>query len=122
MNPNDQRNLLRQKKKLSNVDLVRGKKYIVLGDMLELGKTSKNEHTSIGKLIRKMKFENLLTFGNDSRNTFIGAKGLKNNYHFQDKDTLAQFLNIQLKKGDLVLVKGSRSMKMEDVIAKISLN
>ena len=68
-----------------------------------------------------MKFENLLTFGNDSRNTFIGAKGLKNNYHFQDKDTLAQFLNIQLKKNDLVLVKGSRSMKMEDVIAKISL-
>lgn len=101
---------------------VKGKKYIVLGDMLELGKTSKNEHTLVGKLIRKMKFENLLTFGNDSRNTFIGAKGLKNNYHFQDKDTLSQFLNIQLKKGDLVLVKGSRSMKMEDVIVKISAN
>ncbi len=101
---------------------INGKKYIVLGDMLELGKASKAEHSLSGKLVKKMKFDNLLTYGKDSYSTFISAKGVKNNYHFSDKDSLAAFLNLQLKKGDLVLVKGSRSMKMEDVIEKISAN
>lgn len=101
---------------------IKGKKYIVLGDMLELGKASKIEHSLTGKLVNKMKFDNLLTYGKDSYNTFISAKGVKNNYHFQDKDLLAAFLNLQLKKGDVVLVKGSRSIKMEDIIEKISAN
>ncbi|MEO8513202.1 MAG: UDP-N-acetylmuramoyl-tripeptide--D-alanyl-D-alanine ligase [Ignavibacteria bacterium] len=101
---------------------VTGKKYIVLGDMLELGKASKKEHSLTGKLVKKMKFENLLTYGKDSYNTFIAAKGVKNNYHFQDKGSLSAFLSLQLRKGDVVLVKGSRSMKMEDVIEKISAN
>jgi UDP-N-acetylmuramoyl-tripeptide--D-alanyl-D-alanine ligase len=101
---------------------VKGKKYIVLGDMLELGRASKAEHKMTGMLVKKMKFENLLTFGKDSYNTHIAAKGVKNNYHFEDKDTLALMLKSQLKKGDVVLVKGSRSMKMEEVIEKISVN
>lgn len=99
---------------------VTGEKYIVLGDMLELGKASKTEHSLSGKLIKKMKFDNLLTYGKDSYNTFVSAKGVKNNYYFQDKDSLAAFLNHRLNKEDVVLVKGSRSMKMEDIIEKIS--
>ncbi len=101
---------------------VKGNKYIVLGDMLELGKASKSEHSLIGKLIKRMKLENLLTFGRESFNTFVSAKGIKNNYHFSEQDSLAAFLNLQLKKGDVVLVKGSRSMKMENIIEKISSN
>lgn len=97
-----------------------GNKYIVLGDMLELGKTSVKEHYNIGSFIKRMKFENLLTFGRDSFNTFKAAKGVKNNFYFDDKKTLAEFLKLRLKKGDIVLVKGSRSMKMEDVINAIS--
>lgn len=101
---------------------ITGKKFIVLADMLELGKASKKEHAAIGKMVKQMKFENLLTIGNDSFGTFKAAKGVRNNFYFDDKQSLSSFLNLQLKKGDVVLVKGSRSMKMEDIINSISVN
>jgi len=95
---------------------IKGRKFIVLGDMLEMGKASKKEHTAAGMLIKRMKFEYLLTYGRDSHQTYLAAKGIKNNFYFEDKETLGKFLKITVKKGDLVLVKGSRSMKMEEVI------
>ncbi len=98
---------------------VKGNKYIVLGDMLELGNTSKREHMEIGRLVKKMNFDNLFTYGTDSYQTFLGAKGVKNNYHFHDKETLAKFVLLNIKKSDVVLVKGSRSMKMEEIIQNI---
>ncbi len=99
---------------------INGSKFVVLADMLELGKSSIKEHREIGKLVRKLKFENLYTYGKDSYQTFLAAKGVKNNYHFQDKSTLSEFLKLNLKKGDAALVKGSRSMKMEEVIENLS--
>ena len=99
---------------------VRGRKFVVLGDMLELGKSSKKEHREIGKMVRKLKFENLYTYGRDSFETFLAAKGIKNNYHFSDKRTLTEFLKLNLKKGDAALIKGSRSMKMEEVSEGLS--
>lgn len=101
---------------------VKGEKYIVLGDMLELGKSSGKEHREIGKLVKKMGFKNLYTYGEDSYQTFLGAKGIKNNYHFPDKETLGELLTIILRRGDVVLVKGSRSMKMENIIEQLSRN
>lgn len=101
---------------------LKGKQFICLGDMLELGKESGKEHKSIGAMVKKMKFDNLLTYGRDSYQTFLGAKGVKNNFHFEDKSVMAEFLRMNLRKGDVVLVKGSRTMKMEEVIDKISVN
>jgi UDP-N-acetylmuramoyl-tripeptide--D-alanyl-D-alanine ligase len=96
-----------------------GNKIIVLGDMLELGKTSRREHFETGKLVKKMGFKNLYTFGKDSVHTFYGAKGIKNNFYFSDKSVLADMLRLNVKKGDLVLVKGSRGMKMESIIESL---
>ena len=95
---------------------IKGRKYLVLGDMLELGVSSRKEHFETGRVVNKMRFENLYTFGKESYNTFKGAKGIKNNFHFDNKDVMAEMLKLNLKKGDLVLVKGSRSVKMEEVI------
>lgn len=100
---------------------IKGEKYLVLGDMLELGSSSSSEHEGVGKLVRKMKFENLYTLGNESFRTFLRAKGIKNNFHFDDKHVLADFLKINMKKGDLILIKGSRSMKMEEVIDNLNM-
>jgi UDP-N-acetylmuramoyl-tripeptide--D-alanyl-D-alanine ligase len=98
---------------------IKGKKHIVLSDMLELGKSSKGEHKHVGKMVRKMKFDNLYTYGEDSYQTYLGARGVKNNYHFADKGTLIEFLRLSVNKSDVVLVKGSRGMKMEDVVESI---
>ncbi|RPI15250.1 MAG: UDP-N-acetylmuramoyl-tripeptide--D-alanyl-D-alanine ligase [Ignavibacteriae bacterium] len=98
---------------------VRGRKHIVLGDMLELGKTSKREHENAGELVKKMGFESLYTYGEESYNTFKKARGVQSNFYFGDKYTLIEFLKLNLRKGDMVLVKGSRSMKMEEVVQEI---
>jgi UDP-N-acetylmuramoyl-tripeptide--D-alanyl-D-alanine ligase len=100
--------------------IVKGKKHIVLADMLELGKTAGREHKETGKLVKNLGFDNLYTYGELSYNTFKGAKGLKNNFYFSDKQTLEEFLRLNVQKGDLVLVKGSRSMKMEEVAEAIN--
>jgi len=97
-------------------------KHIVFGDMLELGNSSKKEHFEIGKLIRKMKFDNLYTFGKESYNTFLGAKGVDNNYYFSEKEDLSEFLKKILKPDDVIYIKGSRGMKMEEIINNILNN
>jgi UDP-N-acetylmuramoyl-tripeptide--D-alanyl-D-alanine ligase len=98
---------------------VKGRKHIVLSDMLELGKSSSKEHAESGKLVKKLGFKNLYTYGNEAYNIFKGAKGVKNNYFFSDKDTLIEFLKLNIAKQDLIMIKGSRSMKMEEVTESI---
>lgn len=93
--------------------------HLVIADMLELGNSSKKEHNGIGKLIKEMKFDNLYTFGKESVNIFEGAKGIKNNFYFEDKSGLSELLLQTVKAGDVVYFKGSRGMKLEEVVEKI---
>ena len=100
----------------------KGRKHIILSDMLEMGKTSKKEHTDIGKLMKKMNFDFSYFYGDMSYQTFKGAKGLKNSFYFEDKTDLSLFLKVNIKTGDVVYVKGSRGMKMEEVIQNVFTN
>ena len=95
-----------------------GKKYVVLGDMRELGDTSKREHTNIGAVASGMKFDLLLTFGPFSKYTSeaFGASSK----HFDSKDVLSDELKQIVKSGDVVLIKGSRGMRMEDVVNRLT--
>jgi UDP-N-acetylmuramoyl-tripeptide--D-alanyl-D-alanine ligase len=99
----------------------KGNKYIVLGDMLELGKVSEEEHLKIGKLIKKYKLDNLYSFGKDSFFISSAAKGIKFNKHYSDKNELIKHLKSVLKKNDIVYIKGSRGMKMEEVAIAINI-
>jgi UDP-N-acetylmuramoyl-tripeptide--D-alanyl-D-alanine ligase len=100
----------------------KGRKHIILSDMLEMGKASKHEHTDIGKLLKKMNFDFNYFYGDMSYNTFKGAKGLKNSFYFEDKADLSLFLQVNIKEGDILYVKGSRGMKMEEVIQSVFTN
>lgn len=93
--------------------------HVVLGDMLELGKVSKKEHALIGKQVLKLKLNNLYTFGTDSKETFLAAKGSKFNKHYTDKIKLIADLKKNLNGNDIVYVKGSRGMKMEEVVTAL---
>jgi UDP-N-acetylmuramoyl-tripeptide--D-alanyl-D-alanine ligase len=93
----------------------KGDIYLILADMLELGKSSKKEHFEIGKMVKKMNFENLYSFGQESKNIFLGAKGVKNNFYFDTKEDLSGFILKQIKRDDTIYLKGSRSMKLEEV-------
>ncbi|MCX7833229.1 MAG: UDP-N-acetylmuramoyl-tripeptide--D-alanyl-D-alanine ligase [Ignavibacteria bacterium] len=96
-----------------------GKKHIVLSDMLEMGKASRDEHTRMGKLIQKMNFENLYTIGKDAIYFSKGASKLKNNFYFKNIDEMAEFLKKVVKQGDVVYLKASRGMKLENLLNKI---
>ncbi|MBI5463513.1 MAG: hypothetical protein HY966_01000, partial [Ignavibacteriales bacterium] len=94
----------------------RGKKIVVLADMLELGAAAVNEHRLIGESIAKHGVQALWTFGPLSRSTHDAAT-VAIKHHFEDKQQLCADLAGVLAPGDVVLVKGSRSMKMEEVVA-----
>lgn len=96
-----------------------GNIHLIISDMLELGESSKKEHTGIGNLIKKMNFENLYTFGNDSKYIFEGAKGIKNNLYFDTKDDLTKYLFKVIGKDDVLYFKGSRGMKLEEISDKV---
>ncbi|HTY36417.1 MAG TPA: UDP-N-acetylmuramoyl-tripeptide--D-alanyl-D-alanine ligase [Bacteroidota bacterium] len=93
-----------------------GKKIVVLADMLELGKNSVAEHLRIGQAVSKSGARHLLTFGPMSKNTHDGSAVVLK-AHFEDKKSLCEHLVEMITPGDVVLVKGSRGMKMEEVVA-----
>ena len=95
-----------------------GCKIAVLGDMLELGKSAQKEHRNIGKALSQYRVDCLFTFGNLSKIT-NEASTVKMKVHFEDKKSLGEQLGDYVSGGDVVLLKGSRGMKMEEVVAHL---
>ena len=95
-----------------------GKRIAILGDMLELGKESANMHTQMGALVSEMDFDLLLAVGKDARNYVKGARarGMKSVFHFESVQEVIEFLEDTVSEGDVLLVKGSRGMHMEQVV------
>lgn len=98
----------------------KGKKIAVLADMKELGETSKREHTAVGVVAAELGIEWLFTFGHLSTYTHEAFTGL-HKIHFQTKTELVVELQRIIKNFDVVLVKGSRGMKMEDIVHQLTM-
>lgn len=96
-------------------------KWIVSGDMLELGDDSVRFHKMIGSSIANSGIEGLITLGSLSRHTSSQARkeGMGRLWHCSTHDEAARILKKIAKKGDAVLLKGSRSMKMEEIIERL---
>lgn len=104
---------------LSNIKA--NKKIAVLSDMLELGDFSEKAHFSVGEMVAENKIDYLLCVGKDSKYIVEGAKskGLANSFLFNSKEELTDELYNIAKKGDAVIFKASRGMKLEDIISSI---
>jgi UDP-N-acetylmuramoyl-tripeptide--D-alanyl-D-alanine ligase len=100
--------------------------FVFLGDMLELGSQSDEMHRKIGMLMATIGVNALFLQGTFSEITAAGAKegGLskENIFFLSDKNNGVDYLKEHLKKGDWILVKGSRGMKMERIAAQICNN
>ena len=98
-----------------------GRKIAVIGDMLELGEFSEESHRNVGITAAQNGIDYLFTYGEKTVAAVEGAAeaGLSNGIHFSDKEKLGEYLVRFLRKGDNVLIKGSRAMKMEDIFEKI---
>jgi len=96
----------------------KGKKIAVLGDMLELGALSAQEHEELGKFISTLNLDVLLCYGSDMKKTVEAASATVKK-HFDSKSDLAKSLMESIVAGDAVLFKGSRGMKMETVFEEM---
>lgn len=89
-----------------------GKRVLVLGDMGELGADAEQLHAEIGQYARAARLDGLLTLGEMSR-AYAGER-------YDTPEQLADALRPQLDNTTTVLVKGSRFMRMERVVALIT--
>ncbi len=98
-----------------------GRHVAVLGDMLELGVCSASEHYKVGRIAAE-KVDVLLAYGPYSVKVLGGAVtgGMSQTKAraFTDKEKLVQVLKQLAKPGDVLLFKGSRGMRMEEVLEK----
>ncbi len=98
-------------------------KIAVLGDMLELGDYSQEGHREVGKYLAKLGINKLITVGECSRDIDRGAKesGMNedNIFHFANSQAAGAFLQEIIRRGDLILVKGSQGMRMEKIVKEI---
>ncbi|MFC2161080.1 UDP-N-acetylmuramoyl-tripeptide--D-alanyl-D-alanine ligase [Acidobacteriota bacterium] len=96
------------------------RKIAVLGDMLELGKQKDSYHFQAGRAVAQNNWDVLITVGPLSRHTAEGAlfEGLKKENIFSFDNSAEAALNVKklIKKGDLILIKGSRGARMENIV------
>ncbi len=95
-----------------------GRKILVFGDMLELGEFGEKAHKEAGEKISKYGFNALFALGELSEKTAAEAEkhGVKSVFHFDTHEELTQKLVHFVKKGDVILIKGSRKMQMEKIL------
>jgi UDP-N-acetylmuramoyl-tripeptide--D-alanyl-D-alanine ligase len=98
------------------------RKIAVLGDMLELGKHSVEEHRKAGARVAETAHM-LLTVGFRARDIAQGAldRGMAENmiFQYEESGVAGRELERMLKEGDMVLVKGSQSIRTEKVVEEI---
>jgi UDP-N-acetylmuramoyl-tripeptide--D-alanyl-D-alanine ligase len=115
-----------------------GRRIVVMGDMLELGKWSEGLHRDIGIYIGDTRqttddrrqttdglhqdadIDVLVTVGQDAAFAASEAKvrGVKT-FVCKDNDEALSVLNGLVKSGDIILIKGSRGMRMETIVEKL---
>ncbi len=85
-------------------------KMLILGDMLELGESSEAEHNSIVLLLKELGFEKVILVGkifHHSKHEFIS---------FEKQEEVTEFLKNNSIKNQLILIKGSRGIRLEKLI------
>jgi UDP-N-acetylmuramoyl-tripeptide--D-alanyl-D-alanine ligase len=116
-NPDSMRAAL---KALASMGRGRGSRTVaVLGEMLELGESSRDEHDAIGRLAVRLDIGQLLVIGEPARPLHLGAS-LEGSWGEEsvfvpDKVAAATWLGDNLRPGDLVLLKASRGVGLEDL-------
>lgn len=94
-----------------------GRRVAVLGDMAELGAYSEAAHAEIGRRAAELKIGQLFTVGKNSATTAKAARdaGLTRVIEFPDVEAAVRAVKNFLKSGDVVLLKASRSSRLERI-------
>ncbi len=92
----------------------------VLGDMFELGDREKSGHLEVGRYVAGKGVDLLFALGDLAKHIAEGATeaGMPSRrvFWFGDKEKMFEAMKEKITVGDIILVKGSRGMHMEDVV------
>jgi len=99
----------------------RGRRILVAGDMLELGDYERTAHARLGRQAAAAGLDLIVAVGPLSARAADAARaaGAREVRHFPDAAAAADYVASAVRPGDLVLVKGSRGMKMERVVQSL---
>jgi len=98
------------------------RKVAVIGDMFELGDESAAKHKGLASIVKKNRIDEVYTIGKYTKYLAEQLKNVKmQSKHFNSRNSLATYLEKLNMNDSVVLVKGSRGMKMEEFV-KIILN
>ncbi|MFW0837709.1 MAG: UDP-N-acetylmuramoyl-tripeptide--D-alanyl-D-alanine ligase [Candidatus Komeilibacteria bacterium] len=101
----------------------KGRRWAILGDMLELGDQSEVAHRTLGHKVAELGIDYLVSFGERARDIARGAKeaGMLDDYifTFSDHDRAGHFIQNKIKENDIILIKGSQGVRMEKLVKEI---
>jgi UDP-N-acetylmuramoyl-tripeptide--D-alanyl-D-alanine ligase len=101
----------------------KGRKWLVLGDMLELGREAPRFHRELGEQAAATGADGIIALGEFATDIADGARshGMSRGQLAVCRDLATVMLHLEcwLAAGDLVLVKGSRGMRMERVVEEL---
>lgn len=100
------------------------RKITILGDMLELGKNEIELHREVGRNLNPSKVDYILLYGPLSK--YIAEEAQKNFgenrvFYFEKKDQLIDKAKYLIIKNSLVLVKASRSLRLEEIVEALKM-
>lgn len=106
----------------SSLEILKKEKYqrhiAVIGDVLELGEYSKILHEEIGKVLFQNNLDYIVLIGENTRYTYEYLRN--HNYqkviHFDKESDCYGYLSDNLKKDDIVLIKGSHGINLKNVV------
>ncbi len=102
----------------------RGRRVMVAGDMRELGRAATQLHLRLGEAIAEAGVDVLVAVGEYADEIIAGAKDADarlTTYRFPDVASAAAELTQILRRGDLVLIKGSRALGMERLVEEVAI-
>lgn len=100
----------------------KGRKIAVLGDMYELGQEEQEFHEEVGRYAADLKLQELITIGNLGEKIAVGAKKAGAGFgiiSFATKEEAGEYLLKNISKEDLVLVKASNGLHLNQLVEKL---
>lgn len=98
------------------------RKIAILADMFELGENTDSFHAEVGKYAAESGVDLFIAVGDHAKHMAEAAEGIigKNNvYYYKTKELLIHDIGSMISSGDVILLKGSRGMAMDQVVKKI---
>ena len=97
------------------IEVNNSKKYLILGDMLELGKHSIKQHRLISKIINKTKINQVYVIGKYIKKTFNGLNSNKKAKILNNKLEIFNLIDKDLNNNDYLMIKGSNSTDLHKI-------